>query len=92
MKKADRCQKKLSLNQCNFLPSCLWPEGPFRVFQHVWFLYEILSALRYTVNHNAHGGAEIVREREGCGGLYICLSASMRLLMFFLDQETGLKI
>lgn len=34
---------------------------------------------------------ELVREREGCGRAYICLSASTRLLMFFLDQDTGLK-
>ena len=34
---------------------------------------------------------ELVRDREGCGGTYICLSASARLLMFFLDQDTGLK-
>lgn len=34
---------------------------------------------------------ELVREREGCGRAYICLSASTRLLVFFLDQDTGLK-
>lgn len=51
-----------------------------------------LSALRYTVNYNAHGGAELVKEREGCGRAYICLCASMCLLMFFLDQDIGLKI
>lgn len=36
-KRAGRCQKKLCLNQCNFLPSRLWPEGPFRVFHHFCF-------------------------------------------------------
>lgn len=56
------------------------------------FCEKNLSPLRYIVNHNARGGAELVREREGCGRAYICLSASTRLLMFCLDQDTGLKI
>lgn len=40
---------------------------------------EILSAVRYTVNHDAHGAAEVAGETEGCGGACICLSASVFL-------------
>lgn len=98
MKKADRCQKKLSLNQCNFLPSCLWPEGPLRVFYLFSFFFLFFfekekkkPALRYTVNHNAQGGAELVREKGGLWKHIYYFPASVRLLMFFLDQDTVLK-
>lgn len=82
--KADRCQKKLSLNQCNFLPSRPWLKGPFGVFfstfNDIFFLH-----WDTTVNHNRHAA----RKRKG--GLWNLSSASERLLMFFFDQDIGLK-
>lgn len=78
-KRADRCQKKLSLNQCNFLPSRLWPKRPFGVFQ-LFLLFFLLSSLRYIVNRNAHWKAELARGREGLWrGIYlsVCQSASV---------------
>lgn len=47
--------------------------------------------MRYTVNHNAQGGAELVREKGGLWKHIYYFPASVRLLMFFLDQDTVLK-
>lgn len=46
------------------------------------FCEKILSPLRYTVNHNAHGGAELVGEREGCGG-HIFVFLPVRVCLCF---------
>lgn len=48
-KKSDRCQKKLSLNQCNFLPSCLWLSFTF----HYSVKKKIPVVMAYTKSQQA---------------------------------------
>lgn len=65
---------------------------PLFLFFPFFFLEkEKKPALRYTVNHNAQGGAELVREKGGLWKHIYYFPASVRLLMFFLDQDTVLK-